>query len=491
MDSGNIPYIPQAVSAVDRDAEGDTTAHASRLWQDAAAAFALALRWKVERNTSYADAAADILTAWAESLTSLGANDDQYLVAGLQGHELANAGELLRDYAPFQKSGLASFQTMMQHVFLEKNLYFLNHLAGSEHNVKHFFANWELAQVASTMAIGVLTDNKTTWDFAVNYFKNGTGNGAINNAITNIVEEPGTGRPLGQGQEEGRDQGHSSLDYALLGVIAQQAWNQGEDLFAYNDSRILLGAEYFARYNLGYDVPFESYTNGIVSYPEISSQSRGSVRWAWEVLYNHYVKIKGQSAPWTTQYWNKSLETFGGVEIGSGAYGSPLSSGYYDTMGWGTILYHLDDTDVAAARAFYRSSSNVTVSASAPYSSAPYSSAPYSSAPYSSAPYSSAPYSSTPYSRAPYSRVQLPSSVQNSSNQPSSATQATLSPSSNSPPSLVGAAPPAAPEGCRNAAFPTSRGSEALAADSNKQEPRRRPWSHNLRAHGNAHGHTH
>lgn len=241
MDSGNIPYNTQAVSAVDRDAEGDTAANAYLLWQDAAAAFALALRWKVERNTSYADAAADILTAWAESLTSLGANDDQYLVAGLQGHELANAGELLRDYAPFQKSGLASFQTMMQHVFLEKNLYFLNHLAGSEHNVKHFFANWELAQVASTMAIGVLTDNKTTWDFAVNYFKNGTGNGAINNAITNIVEEPGTGRPLGQGQEEGRDQGHSSLDYALLGVIAQQAWNQGEDLFAYNDSRILLG----------------------------------------------------------------------------------------------------------------------------------------------------------------------------------------------------------------------------------------------------------
>jgi hypothetical protein len=27
----------------------------------------------------------------------------------------------------------------------------------------------------------------------------------------------------------------------LFGVIGQQAWNQGEDLFAYNDSRILRG----------------------------------------------------------------------------------------------------------------------------------------------------------------------------------------------------------------------------------------------------------
>jgi len=116
----------------------------------------------------------------------------------------------------------------------------LRHERPSEHNVLHFFANWELCNVASLMAIGVLTDNQTAWDFAVNYFKNGTGNGAIYNAITDIVEEPGTGKPLGQLQESGRDQGHSGLDIQLLGVIGQQAYNQGEDLFAYADNRILL-----------------------------------------------------------------------------------------------------------------------------------------------------------------------------------------------------------------------------------------------------------
>lgn len=237
MSPANIPYIPQAVSSVDRDNE----ANADLLWQDAAAAFTLALRWKVEGNTSYADAAADILTSWSEKLISIGTNDDQFLVAGLQGHQLANAGELLRDYIPFRENGLDNFRTMMVDVFLAKNIYFLEHRDGSEHNVKHFFANWELAQVASILAIGVLTDNSTTWNFAVDYFKSGTGNGAINNAVTNIVEEPGTGNPLGQGQEEGRDQGHSALDFALLGVIGQQAWNQGADLFAYNNSRILLG----------------------------------------------------------------------------------------------------------------------------------------------------------------------------------------------------------------------------------------------------------
>ncbi|OJJ42770.1 hypothetical protein ASPZODRAFT_75919 [Penicilliopsis zonata CBS 506.65] len=386
MTTADVPYSPQAVSSVDRDAEGDTAANAYLLWQDTAAAFALALRWKVEGNTTYADAAAEILTAWAGNLTSIGSNDDQYLVAGLQGHELANAAELLRDYEPFQENGLAQFIEMMETVFLAKNIYFLEHLDGSEHNVLHFFANWELSQVASVMAISVLTDNQTTWDFAVDYFKNGTGNGAINNAITNIVEEPGTGNPLGQGQEEGRDQGHSAMDYALLGVIGQQAWNQGEDLFAYNDSRILLGAEYFARYNLGYDVPFEPYTNGIVSYTNISSASRGNVRWAWEVLYNHYVMIKGQEAPWTTEYLNATYETFGGFEPGSGSYGDPWDSGYYDTLGWGTILYHLNASDVAALQnqsvssSVYASASASVASASASVASATSTSAFVSSA---------------------------------------------------------------------------------------------------------------
>lgn len=242
MESASASYTNNAVSSVDRTTQGSTPSNADRLWHDAAAAFTLALRWRISGNTSYADTAVKILTAWSDKLHSIGANDEQYLVAGLQGHELANAGELLRDYPPFVSGGgQAKFFNMMTSLFLEKNLFFLNHRAGSEHIVKHFFANWELANLASAMAISVLTDNQTAWEYSIDYFKNGAGNGAINNAVTNIVLEPETGNPLGQGQESGRDQGHSALDSQLLGVIGQQAWNQGEDLFAYNNSRILLG----------------------------------------------------------------------------------------------------------------------------------------------------------------------------------------------------------------------------------------------------------
>ncbi|KAI6774867.1 hypothetical protein HG530_001625 [Fusarium avenaceum] len=345
-------YKNNAVKDINRGQNGEA------LWHDAAAAFNLALRWKISGEDQYADTASNILVAWADTLETFSGGDDAYLSAGLQGYQLANAAELLRDYKPFAQKGFSSVVGLLNEVFLPMNLDFLNQVLGSQHNVKHFFANWEQGNIASALAIAVVTNNQTTWDFAIDYFKNGVGNGAINNAISNIVKEPGTGTLLGQGQESGRDQGHSAMNFQLLGVIGQQAWNQGEDLFAYNNSRILLGAEYFARYNLGNDVPFEPYTNGIVSFDVISEASRGAIRPAWELLHSHYVRTKGLEAPWTTAYLNNSLEFFKGFEGGAGSWGE--GSGHYDGLGWGSLLHHLDESDVAAEKPSGSSSSAVS-----------------------------------------------------------------------------------------------------------------------------------
>ncbi|KAF2996744.1 hypothetical protein E8E14_000449 [Neopestalotiopsis sp. 37M] len=338
-------YEPSPVSIVYRATTTERAANTNNLWNDAAAAFALALRWKLTGNDSYAETASNILTSWAATLVTVDDTDDGYLTSGFQGHELANAAELLRDYAPFAEDGLDVVKTFMTSVFLPMNLDFLNHKLGSEHNVKHFFANWELGNLASAMAIAVLIENSTVWDFAIEYFKSGSGNGCINNAVTDLHVDSDTGSILGQGQESGRDQGHSALDWQMLGVIGQQAWNQGVDLFSYNNSRILQGAEYFARYNLGNDVPFNNYTNGIVSFDRVSNASRGATRPTWELLYSHYVQIKGMDAPWTTAYLNYSLSGYGGVEPGAGLSGS--TSGAFDGLGWGSLLYHRDDNDTA------------------------------------------------------------------------------------------------------------------------------------------------
>lgn len=82
------------------------------------------------------------------------------------------------------------------------------------------------------MAIGVLTDNQTMYDWGRDYFLYGDGRGAINNFIYKNYTEDGTGKILSQGQEAGRDQGHATLDLALLGAIMQQGYNQGDDLYA-------------------------------------------------------------------------------------------------------------------------------------------------------------------------------------------------------------------------------------------------------------------
>jgi len=136
-------------------------------------------------------------------------------------------------------------------------------------------------------------------------------------------------------------------------------------------------AEYFARYNLGYDVPFVNYTNSIVFFDQVSNASRGATRPTWELLYNHYVQIKGMDAPWTTKYLNYTLEGYGGFEPGAGTYGE--GSGHYDGLGWGSLLYHMDESDVEAVvnqtdgvsvnAAAAMSSSSPTPSASATISS--------------------------------------------------------------------------------------------------------------------------
>ncbi|KAH7347004.1 chondroitin AC/alginate lyase [Pyrenochaeta sp. MPI-SDFR-AT-0127] len=310
-------YVDQAVSRVHRGTFNGVKSNADLLWHDVAAAFNLAVRWKIEGNASYAETASNILGAWGRTLNALDNSDDQYLLAGLQGYQLVNAAELLRDYTPFESSSNArAFTTMFQDIFVYRNLFFLNHQAPSEHNVKHFHANWELCNMASAMAFGVYTDNAMLFDFVVEYFKSGTGNGAINNAITNLVLEPGTG---------------------LLGVIAQQAWNQGVDLYGYNDSRILHGAEYFARYNLGNDVPFEPWTNSIVSFTHISLDSRGAVRPTWELLYAHYTTL-------FKNYTAESTQSSFKPGVGLGGEGS----GHFDGVGWGSLLHRLGEDYVPA-----------------------------------------------------------------------------------------------------------------------------------------------
>ncbi|EEU37831.1 uncharacterized protein NECHADRAFT_54751, partial [Fusarium vanettenii 77-13-4] len=201
----------------------------------------------------------------------------------------------------------------------------------------HYWANWDLASLCNIHAIGVLSNNRSMIHRAVDYFKTANGMGAIENAIWKIHKEEGTGKDLGQNQEAGRDQGHATLVFAHLSVLAQQSYNQGEDLFALLENRILAGSEYMAKYNLGHDVPYSTYTNKHGTMTQTSDYGRGIVRPIGELLYGHYNGVKNLEAPWTRAYRDYVLENSGGAEGGGGDYGS--TSGGYDQLGFGILLF--------------------------------------------------------------------------------------------------------------------------------------------------------
>src|SRR5690606_30690247 len=118
----------------------------------------------------------------------------------------------------------------------------------------HFWANWDMANLAGMLAVGVFADRGDIYEEALEYLHSGVGNGALENMV--FFLHPAK---MGQYQESGRDQGHSNLGVTLMGVIAKQAWNQGDDLFAWEEHRLLSAFEYIARYNVGQEVPYVPY----------------------------------------------------------------------------------------------------------------------------------------------------------------------------------------------------------------------------------------
>ncbi|OGE54716.1 hypothetical protein PENARI_c005G05324 [Penicillium arizonense] len=331
----SLTYTDNPKDIVYRGSDGTHAENYPSLYKDIAAAYAIALYWKITGDTTYADKAISILDDWSNTLTQISGSTDMYLAAGIYGYEFANVAEIMRDYSGWPASDFNRFVSMMIDVFYPLSHEFLrDHHAAA---IDHYWANWDLCNIASVLSIGVLSDNRTIYEEGIEYFKNGAGNGQIQNAIWKIYTVDG--QALGQGQEAGRDQGHAMLDFAFLGAIAQMAYNQGDDLFGYLDNIILAGAEYAAKYNLGYDVPYTTYTNSDVTQTVISNSSRGDIRPIWELLYNHYGVLKGLDVTYTQKYRDLVVSDGSGAEGGGGYYGT--TSGGFDQLGYGTLMYTL------------------------------------------------------------------------------------------------------------------------------------------------------
>ncbi|WP_196781459.1 alginate lyase family protein [Flavobacterium sufflavum] len=318
----------------------------SRAMNDAAAAYQLGLRWKLTGDAQYAQAAINILNAWASTCTRISGDSNAALAAGIYGYQFAIAGEQLRNYSGWTATDFTKYKEWMRTVFYNLNYSWLSTHFGC--HPQHAWSNWDLCNMASAMAIGILNNDRSIYNYVIDYYQKGKGCG--NNFVTIFEPFPSPNSNMAQMQESGRDQGHCTLSLALLTTICQLAWNQGDDLWGFRDNIVLKASEYVAKYNVTYlEVPYTVYSwhegdpwtgCGIkmTELPTIGSSGRGGGRPMWAMIYNHYAKIK--KLPATSMYYTglgaKSVQPEGG----GGDYGG--NSGGFDSLGFGTLLFSLE-----------------------------------------------------------------------------------------------------------------------------------------------------
>jgi len=297
------------------------------LFNDAAAAYALALRWEVSRDAACADKAMAILNAWSSTLTGIDGSSDKFLASGLYGYQLANAAELLRAYPKWVAADRRRLQAMMLAVIYPMNHDFLTRHNGAK--IDHYWANWDLANMASMLAIGVLTDRRDIYDEAVAYFKQGAGNGAIEHVVWKTLSRRAGTSP---GQWPGPGTQHAGHRTARRHL--RDGLESGRRPVRLR--RQPLPARRRIR------CPIQPRQRGAVR--RLRQQRRHAVRHFGErprrcaadleLIYNHYVVLKGLSAPDIAAYVDK-----GRPEGGGGDYGP--NSGGFDQLGFGTLTFSL------------------------------------------------------------------------------------------------------------------------------------------------------
>ena len=333
-------FNPSPTATVVRGGAGDNSVNFMR---NVHAAYQSALRWKISQNNAYADQAVRILNAWSSTLTGISGNADRFLMAGLQGYQFANAAEIMRTYSGWAAADQTRFKDMMRDVFWPVNESFLfGYNGGADHNgacITNYWANWDLANMNSMIAIGILCDDRTIYNKAVNYFKTGRGNGAIYNAVPFLH-----GNNWAQWQEMGRDQGHTILGVGLMAAFCEMAWNQGDNLYGWDNYRLLRAFEHVAAYNTSNSVGYIRYSWGTSTncsaqvQSSIGSSGRGNVRPIWDMVYHHYVNRVGFS-PSVLPRLNQIAASVR-PDGGGGNYGT--TSGGYDQLGFTTLAYARD-----------------------------------------------------------------------------------------------------------------------------------------------------
>lgn len=286
-EEASLDYVPKPMAKVVRGARNRPDIGSTDLSNDSTAAYTHAVQWSLTGKKAHADQAIEILNAWSAALESVSGHDAKLLI-GMDGVKLCNAAELIRHSdAKWLPEHQKRFEGMLRNVLYPV--------------IKDFYptanGNWDASMIQTMLAMGVFLDDRAMFNRAVDYYRNGEGNGAITKYLNDF----------GECQESGRDQLHVQMGLGYLGCACEMAWRQGVDLYGEANNRLALGFEYTSKYNLGEDVPYEPYRSveGRYDYHKISRRGRGRFRPNYERIVNHYHHRMGLEMPYSKKVADK------------------------------------------------------------------------------------------------------------------------------------------------------------------------------------------
>ncbi|MGN6507808.1 MAG: alginate lyase family protein [Tepidisphaeraceae bacterium] len=275
-------YQPRPRATVSRAGGGRDQGGNSELQHDASNAYSLMIEWVATGDSRYGDAAIRVLDGWSAVLRTIQGSDAR-LAAGIYGNKFAQAAELAAYYKP-DWPGKHRAQQMFLDVFLPV-------IRGGAS------ANWGTSCMAGISSIGLFCDRPDLVNEAIHAYKFGWPiqghDGAA--AVGQYIDA------TGQCAESGRDQPHTQGGIGHLIETAVVAWNQGVNLFPYDDNRVVVGLEYTAKYNLGAEVPWHRFVDPAHlndHWPAMSAKGRGRFSPIYEMA-DHYFTLAGIAHPYT------------------------------------------------------------------------------------------------------------------------------------------------------------------------------------------------
>lgn len=221
-----------------------------------------------------------IIEAYASTLQGLDGHDAP--LCTIQGFDLVRAMTLMR------ARKTPAWDAMVRNVWLPV-------LDRFEADSPYANGNWGAIVNRMRMACGIYLNDEALYQAAVHYYLYANDNGSLPHYIGES----------GQCQETGRDQGHVQLGLEALCQTAEMAWQyRNDDLWGAYNHRLLQGIEYTARYNLGYDVPFETWndcTGLYCEWTEPGAMSRGRLWPIYQLPYQHYHERCGLPMPYAAK----------------------------------------------------------------------------------------------------------------------------------------------------------------------------------------------